>query len=184
MCDRVWKFLQELPHSKEIDSLHLRLGELAGLFGREDEPDQIESVGGRATGLSNLHRLGSCEICAYVAEKLWEFLGQYQYDLIVRPDEQQAFANRGGFCPFHTWEYETIASPYGICNGYPGLLDRLAAELRDAALIAVPRDVLLTKMRSLLPTPDDYVLCVVRDKAEQEAIAATARRSADNESYT
>jgi small GTP-binding protein len=185
MCNRIRELLHELPRSNEIATLSLQLGALAKHFSPEDEPGPIEeSLDGSTTAFPNLHRLQSCEICAYIAEKLWEFLCQYQYEIIVSHDEQKRFASRGGFCPFHTWEYESIASPYGTCNGYPSLLDQLAAELRDAASMTVPRDVLLTKMQRLLPTQDDCVFCGIRDKAEQEAIAATARRLEENERHT
>jgi hypothetical protein len=130
-----------------------------------------------------LHRLQSYEICADIADKLWDFLCQYQYNIIVSPGEQERFANRGGFCPFHTWEYESVASTYGICNGYPSLLDRLAAELLDVSSMTIPRDALVTKLQHLLPTQRDYILCDVRDKAEQVAIAATARRLEENENH-
>jgi hypothetical protein len=118
----------------------------------------------------------SCEICAYVADKVWDFLCQYQYQIIVSSDEQGRFAIRGGFCPFHTWEYGSIASPYGICNGYPHLLDQLSAELRDAASTISQPDVLLAKLQRMLPTQSDCVLCNIRDKAEQGAIAGVAKR--------
>jgi GTP-binding protein EngB required for normal cell division len=173
MCERIREFLQQMPPSKEVASLTLQAAELAKRFERATQV--AESLEGPAAAFANLHRVRSCEICAYVADKLWDFLCQYQYQITISSEEQGRFANRGGFCPFHTWEYGSIASPYGICTGYPRLLDQLSAELRDAASTTQP-DVLLTKLQNVLPTQSDCVLCDVRDKAEQEAITRLAKR--------
>jgi small GTP-binding protein len=181
MCNRIQEFLRELPRSNEIANLNLQLGALAKQFVAQDEPGPTEEpLEGSTVAFPNMHRLRSCEICASIAEKLWDFLCQYQYEIIVNHDEQERFAKRGGFCPFHTWEYESAASPYGTCNGYPTLLDRLVMELRNPALMTIPRDILITRIQNLLPTQDDCTLCRVRDEAEQQAIAAAARRLDEN----
>jgi small GTP-binding protein len=174
MCERVREFLQQMPPSKEVASLALQAATLAKRFDRATEV--AESLEGPAAAFANLHRLRSCEICASVADKLWDFLCQYQYQISISSEEQGRFANRGGFCPFHTWEYASIASPYGICTGYPSLLDQLSAELRDAASTITQPDVLLTKLQHVLPTQSDCVLCGIRDRTEQEAIAGLAKR--------
>jgi hypothetical protein len=133
-------------------------------------------IGDFGAEFPNLHRIQSCEICTHVNKTIWDFICQYQYKIIVERDEQERFARRGGFCPFHTWEYESVASPYGACNGYPNLLDRLSNELRAAgSASANNNETFFAKLQSLLPTREDCVLCVVRDKAEQECIATTAK---------
>jgi small GTP-binding protein len=175
MCKRSRDFLRELPRSDEIASLDLQLTSLATQIVRESNL-HIDPHAGITAAFPNLHRLRSCEICATIAEKLWDFLRQYQYKIIINRDEQQRFADRGGFCPFHSWEYESIASPYGICNAYPALLDRLALELREANAIKGPREVLLARMERLLPTQSDCIICAVRDKAEEEAVMSVAQR--------
>jgi hypothetical protein len=122
-----------------------------------------------------LHQLQTCEICDKVADKLWNFLCKYQYEIIVSRGEQQRFADRGGLCPFHAWELQSVASAYGMCAGYPPLLDRLAAELRDAASRALPQEI-RTRVRSLMPREEDCALCHRRHNAERDAIEATAKR--------
>jgi hypothetical protein len=149
-----------------------------------DDVVPIESLAGASGGFSNLHRLASCEICAEIAEELWRFLSRYQYELIVKHAEQESFAERGGFCPFHAWQHNAIASSYGICTAYPMLLDKVAVELRDAAGGASTRDVVLEKLRHLLPTHEDCVLCGVRRKAEGAAIEEMAIRLARNGART
>jgi GTP-binding protein EngB required for normal cell division len=176
MCDRVRKLMQELPRSPETISAVEKIGALAGQFARirEDESALSELAASPTAAFPNLQRLRSCEVCAQVAEKIWDFLARYQYE--ISHDQQQSFANRGGFCPFHTWEYESIASPYGTCTGYPTLFDRLATDLRAAASAETQQGVLVARIQALLPMQDSCPLCGVRNKAELDAIEAVARR--------
>jgi GTP-binding protein EngB required for normal cell division len=172
MCDRLRELLSGMQDSDEIAQLNSQISALAGQSGQHDETGSDEPVENSTAAFPDLHRMESCGICAFIAERLWDFLCRYQYDIAVNRAEQERFAELGGFCPFHTWEYESIASPYGICNGYPSLLDRLTAELRDAALSG-DRGFVLRKLHHLLPTEDDCILCGVRDRAEREAVART-----------
>jgi small GTP-binding protein len=175
-CERVRNLLRELPESDATENLTRKLGIFAGQLVDAHPSATLAEAEGRPGPLSDLHRLQSCEICADIAEKTWQFLCRYQYEIASNADEQQRFAQRGGFCPFHTWEYQSIVSPYGICNGYPGLLDQLTAELRDAMSPSVPREALIKKIEFLLPQRDDCVLCSVRDRAEHEAISVFVER--------
>jgi small GTP-binding protein len=184
MCDHVHEFLRELPPSNEIDRLNEQLKALMKQFRIDAKGTQVGPLEFSTAEFPNLHRLPSCEICAHIDEMLWDFLCRYQYEIGVNRDEQQRFASRGGFCPFHTWEYGSIASPYGTCNGYPNLFDHLATALHDAASASVPRDLLLENLQNLLPTQDDCILCDVGNKTEQEAIVATARRLEEGGTYT
>jgi hypothetical protein len=101
MCDRTREFLRELLRSNEIANLNLKLGALAKQLVRKTSPLRHTSpLMVRPLLFPNMHRLRSCEICASIAEKLWDFLCRYQYEFIVNHDEQERFAKRGGFCPF------------------------------------------------------------------------------------
>ena len=82
---------------------------------------------------------------------------------------------RGGLCPFHAWEFQSVASPYGMCVGYPPLLERLATELRDCASNGMLKEM-PDRIGRLVPSQEDCVLCKVRDRAEMDAIDATATR--------
>jgi GTPase Era involved in 16S rRNA processing len=174
MCDRVRELLRQLPNANEAAMLRSRLDELADQF--KSSVDATAKTEFRATFL-NLHRVQSCEICDFVNRASWDFICKYQYRIVVEGDEQERFAKRGGFCPFHTWEYESVSSPYGACNGYPKLLDQLSDEIRAAGSISAgSRQTLLAQLQNLLPTDKDCVLCVISDKAEQECVATTAKR--------
>jgi GTP-binding protein EngB required for normal cell division len=172
MCDRLHELLSKMQDSDEIAQLNSHIRTLGEQFGQRDETGLDQLSENSTATFPDLHRIESCWICAFVAERLWDFLCRYQYDIAVNRAEQERFAELGGFCPFHTWEYESIASPYGICNGYPSLLDRLTAELRDAASSG-DRGFVLRKLHHLLPTQDDCILCRVRDQAERDAVART-----------
>jgi small GTP-binding protein len=179
MCDRAAEFLEELPNSDAIAAAGKQVSELAKRLGQARETVLVVETNADST-FANLHRLGSCEICAYIADEVWQFICRYQYDLSVSRDEQQHFAGSGGFCPFHTWEYESIASPYGTCNAFPALLDRLATGLRRAASKDTPEASFLNAVQKLLPSRKNCTLCNVRDRAEQRAIEATAQRLASD----
>lgn len=175
MCDRVSDFLQELPRSKESATLMAQAAALAKKIGDGDRDEVAEPRPAFVGAFSDLHRLQTCEICANVADKLWNFLCKYQYQFIVSRAEQQHFADSGGLCPFHAWQLQSVASPYGTCAGYPPLLDRLATELRGLASGASVDEV-RTRVQRLIPSERDCTLCNTRDDAERQAIEATAKQ--------
>jgi GTP-binding protein EngB required for normal cell division len=183
MCDRLRELLSEMQDSDEIAEQNSHICALAWQFGQRDEAGLDDLSEDSTATFPDLHRIVSCGICAFIAERLWDFLCRYQCDIAVNRVEQERFAELGGFCSFHTWEYESIASPYGICNGYPNLLDRLTAELRDAASSG-DRGLVLSKLHHLLPTQDDCILCRVRDQAEREAVARTVGSIETDKSHT
>jgi hypothetical protein len=59
-----------------------------------------------------------CFICEHLANIQFHFISHYQYQLATNPDERARNAERGGLCAFHTWMYESISSPQGVCMGY------------------------------------------------------------------
>jgi small GTP-binding protein len=173
MCHRAQQFLKELPNRAEVVDLVARVDALSQQFGRKTQARSTRvSV---SADFLNLHQLQSCEICAQVAEKLWNFLCKYQYDIIVSHDEQQRFASRGGLCPFHTWQLWPVSSPYGICAGHAPLFERLAAALRESASIQRLTQI-HAQLHELLPDVHDCALCNVRDRAEEDAIDTLAKR--------
>lgn len=112
-----------------------------------------------------------CEICARVFKQLLEFLRHYQYELSTRPDVQKRHAENGGFCALHTWHYEQIASPHGVCTSYPALLSRMAENLRRAAQLKATAGE-MDKAVPVLHCP----ACEVRWRAEDEAVQALIAR--------
>jgi len=186
MCDRITRVLQWLPSSRETSTAVEKVAALAAKLGREAKGQTAlrQSVASPIAAFPNLQQLDSCEICDEVAEKLWDFLRSYQYRLAVNYDEQQNFANRRGFCPFHTWEYESVASPYGTCTAYPSLFEHLAEKLRSAVGSDFSQAVLLAHINALLPVQDKCPLCGVRNKAELQALEAVVMRLRKDTSRT
>ncbi len=175
LCDRARHFLLGLPQAADIKQLVARIDGLEKLCNRPPHGVSTEVDPMPAAGFPGLQRLPPCEICAHITDKLWNFLCKYQYEIIVSPDEQRRFAERGGLCPFHTWQLESTASPYGICAGHAPLLDRFATALRHFAATADLQDI-PGRLRNLLPDEQACIICSVRDNAEQEALAAAANR--------
>jgi len=175
MCDRAKAFIQALPRPQDCGDLTSQIDALALELGGEARAQSIESLFGPVGAYPGLHQVRSCEICAEVAEKLWDFLRRHQYELTVDRAEQLRFAARGGLCPFHVRQLESMASPYGACAAYPALLDRLATALREAAWSGDVREM-QTRAGHLTADDDSCALCRVRDAAERAAVEATAKR--------
>lgn len=175
MCSRARQLLLDLPLAAESGDLIGQIDALSRQFARQDQSVSTEPLSAPAATFGNLHQLPTCEICAQVADRLWKFLCKYQYDIIINQEEQRRFADRGGLCPFHSWQLQSVASPYGICTGYAPLLDQLAVALRRCAA-AQSLEQIHAQLPNLLPDEHDCVLCSVRDGAEHEAIDAAARR--------
>lgn len=174
MCDRAGEFLRELPRSKEIAAFMLQVDVLAKQLETNDRTNLVTPLPATTNEFADLHQLKTCEICAKIGERLWDFLCKYQYEISADSIEQQRLADRGGLCPFHTWQLQSVASPYGMCAGYPALFDRLATRLRDLASTTPPAE-LCSQIQRLIPSEAECTLCIARNKAENEAIETAAR---------
>lgn len=110
---------------------------------------------------------GPCAICSQVEHAVFDFMRHSQYELSANENDRQRHALGGGFCPLHTWQYEAVASPQGICAAYPPLLSRLAKQLRllaqDAASVQQMRD----SLQSLLPRNASCPACQVMGSTEK-----------------
>lgn len=82
-----------------------------------------------ADGKSARVRSGTCPICAAQGHALFAFFSQWQYRLATDSTVQRAFVAERGLCPVHTWQYQEMASPQGISDGYAPLIEMLALEL-------------------------------------------------------
>lgn len=116
-------------------------------------------------------RKSGCHVCGAVLEATFRFLSKYQYELTINPETQREHARREGFCQLHTWQYEGISSPYGVCAAYPQLAHRVAAGLEEIAELAGDQS---ERVRSLLATPQSCPACEVRRQAEQTAVDGVA----------
>jgi GTP-binding protein EngB required for normal cell division len=167
MCDRAAHLIRELPPGPEPSTLVSRLHELSKKISEDIGQRCTDTSEGTASPGSS--QIAPCEVCAHIAEVQWQFLCQYQYNLTISSIEQQSFASRGGFCGYHTWQYDRVASAYGISTGYPELLEQSARRLRDA----VREDA-----GESLAGKDYCIFCEVHERAEAEIIAKVSARLA------
>jgi len=134
-----------------------------------------------------LDKRTGCSVCASILSAIFDFLSSYQYRLTIDPATQHDHAERGGFCPLHTWQYENIASPYGVCASYPELAHRLAADLlRLARDFSHQNGGAPQNLRALLSTARTCSVCEVRIAAEKKAtgeigVAAAHAATSENE---
>jgi GTP-binding protein EngB required for normal cell division len=112
----------------------------------------------------------ACDVCDAVADAVLAHLRQYQYDLSTDEETQMSHAQRGGFCPFHAWQYATLASPQGIAKAYPELLNRVAAAMR------LECDGLVRQGMNDAAVPARCPTCAVASRAERTALRETVQR--------
>jgi hypothetical protein len=118
----------------------------------------------------------SCPICVRIERALFDFMARYQYELSTEESEQRRHALRSGFCPLHTWQFEAVASPQGICSGYPVLLTLLAKKLRLLAGDSTSVLSIANGVRSLLPKETLCPACQLAARVEQGAARDIARQ--------
>jgi GTP-binding protein EngB required for normal cell division len=121
-----------------------------------------------------LDRKAGCRICGTILDAVFKFLSHYQYDLTINAETQQEHAQRNGFCPLHTWQYENISSPYGVCTSYSALAHYIAAKLGDVARKMPNGTGPLADLEELLPVTATCRICEVRNEAELRAVKDVA----------
>ncbi len=170
--------LERLSERREIlDGLLARLRELTApvhLPPHEVAEDQVKNAG-TAVGIAVDKRTG-CWICGQVLEAVFRFLSKHQYQLTIDRAAQQEHAKRGGFCSLHTWQYENISSPYGVCASYPALVHRLASELQALADDVDGPIRTFENISNLGASRSTCQVCQVRIEAERKAVHEAADR--------
>lgn len=83
-----------------------------------------EATSGRANA-----RTRTCPICTAQGQALFAFFAQWQYTLATNTTAQRTFAAERGLCPVHTWQFQEMASPQGISDGYAPLIEMMAVEV-------------------------------------------------------
>ena len=176
MCDRLADLARSFPGSEQTLGLAERISALSRRIA-VDSPSRARSEPTQksVTDAPTAAQLRPCEVCAAASSALWEFQRGFQYEIMINRAAQRDLAAHGGLCSFHTWQYEANASPQGISEGYPAVLEDWAAWMRGAASDA---DILgvAAKLNARLPNEASCVLCRVRAKAESDAIAGSSRR--------
>jgi small GTP-binding protein len=117
-----------------------------------------------------------CAICVRAEKALLEFMRHTQYELSVSESDRATHAEQGGFCALHTWQYEAIASPQGICSAYPPLLFELTRRLRSLLPHSHSSSSLSDGLQQLLPRPTSCPVCQLIDAEERNAATDVLRR--------
>ena len=176
MCDRALVEMQVLL-PQDADGLSSKLHALR----QQIDPNvsgalHETSFESRAVAVQGLENVSSCEVCKAVMGKTMKFLARYQYDLSTQPRTQEHHAEDGGFCPLHTWHYEQVASPRGVCTAYPALLKQLAEKLRHLATNGTQdtNDFSSPLLESRCPA------CQVRWATEDQAVASIVSRTSES----
>ncbi|MHB8941426.1 MAG: dynamin family protein [Desulfobacteria bacterium] len=113
----------------------------------------------------------SCPICGEVVTRIFDFLCQYQYRLSTSREAYSAHSADGGFCAMHTWQYEKIASPHGVCIAYAEFLETVAHQLRSVAGEAESVADLSQGIARLAILSPKCKACQVQASAEEEALS-------------
>lgn len=185
MFQRTADLLFEQVHSGDLDSGEDEFRRLA-----DHLQQQRETIVGPANGAGNsqsgwtiptdsTYRLQiepkiGCAVCAVIIRESFNFLSKYQYQLVINDDEKRAHAQRGGFCPSHTWQYEAIASPQGVSETYPVVVRRWCDRMRELGSGGL-EEGLTTKLEQLVYQTDNCRLCQVQADLENRAIAELAK---------
>jgi hypothetical protein len=128
------------------------------------------------TGNQRARSMSQCSICLRLEHTLWDFMARSQYDLSVNEADQRQHATRSGFCPLHTWQYETVSSPQGVCAAYPEVLMVFAKRLRLLAEDATSVQSIENGLRSILPKQSSCAACELMASDEKAAADELARR--------
>ncbi len=110
-----------------------------------------------------------CELCRRVADAVFDHLAGLQARLARDPAAETAFAVGGGLCRVHALQFERLAAPREICNGFAPVLDVQADRLER-----LPLDAPGGAVAALLPGADRCPACAVAARAGQAAAAEAA----------
>jgi GTPase SAR1 family protein len=138
------------------------------------DPHVIEQA--LAAGRSPARRAGggqasagtrTCPICVAQGRALFAFFAQWQSTLATDTTAQRAFAAERGLCPVHTWQYQEMASPQGISDGYAPLIEMVAVELSRLLERGVERAA--APLAALLASTATCAACrLVRETAAEQ----------------
>jgi hypothetical protein len=126
---KLYTTIRQSSHGEALKTLSQELEE-ALRQAREGEILLPSAAVSRTTPKERSPR-AQCPVCDYLTDVQLHFIRQYQYQLLIDPLERARNAERGGFCAFHTWLYESVSSPQGVCGGYADVPLRLAEDIED-----------------------------------------------------
>jgi hypothetical protein len=123
---------------------------------------------------------GGCTVCAQLEETLTGQLRRGQFLLATRDADQARLTRAGGYCPVHTWQYASIASPLGISAGYAKLATAVAGTLESLGRDDRAPEDLGRAVAALSPGPAGCALCQALAARERGAVAEAASQAPES----
>jgi hypothetical protein len=175
----------KLDEISDIDGVTKRLEEFmkSVLHMGNENPDALSPMTlGQIDGNADVVSLKPCKICLAVEKTLRDYMAHRQYELAVSESDQRNHALRSGFCPVHTWQYEAVASPQGVCAAYSDLLHLYAKKLRLLAENEPSLQEMESGVRVMLPTQASCPACQLVSSTEKATAREIARGLRDDKS--
>ena len=164
-----------------LDDLATRLDELRTALAAGASPAGDGAAGpSQASDTSRRTGHGQCGVCVRLEEALTAQLRREQFLLATREADQARHTQAGGYCPLHTWQYASIASPLGISAGYAKLATAVADVLESVSRRDEAPENLARTVNALAPGPTGCPLCQALAACERDAIAKAASRVPDD----
>jgi GTP-binding protein EngB required for normal cell division len=123
---------------------------------------QLSKPGGRKSYVSR-----GCPVCDHLVDVSKEFFAAFQYSLYNDDQQQQSFAQNGGFCPFHLWQLESISSAVGFSVGVARLVKHVAQLLGQTSSGKSANEIL----QQIKPQPEQCPACGLLRQSEREFVA-------------
>jgi GTP-binding protein EngB required for normal cell division len=121
----------------------------------------------------------TCPICEAQSAAVFDFFAGWQYALAASPEARREFTAARGFCHIHTWQFQRIASPQGISEGYAPLIEQAQSVLKH--LNGSPTAEVLNRIQALLPDIDTCPACQVLQRVEIERVRQFIEQITHNE---
>jgi GTP-binding protein EngB required for normal cell division len=131
---------------------------------------QSEAISPAPVPTGEQRAIRPCFVCERIAAEMFDFFSKRQYELAMNEAQQRAHAANGGFCSLHTWQYEHIASPHGVCLAYGPLLAAVARHLRSIASSASSPRSMRDRLNDLYPSAARCAACQRTAEAEKAAV--------------
>jgi len=164
-----------------LDDLAARLEEFRVALDTDTAaPPAAGARAGPAGEASRPARHGRCGVCVQLEETLTAHLRRGQFLLATREADQARHTRAGGYCPLHTWQYASIASPLGISAGYAKLATAIADALESVSRRDESPEDLARAVTALGPGPAGCPLCQALAARERDAIGAAVSRMPDD----
>ncbi|MGH6681021.1 MAG: hypothetical protein ACREDL_19325, partial [Bradyrhizobium sp.] len=173
--ERVTRMLGRQGDPQRVQALRQLSQELEEIVQQTASAEDLAAESLPAHAHGSRTSANKCAVCEHLTTVIVQFMRAYPYRLMTDPEERNRNAERGGLCSFHTWMYESISSPQGICAGYAPVLLHIADELEGLTEIVadIPAEI-ERRLRELADRSDLCIACQVIDAAYKEKIEEIA----------